>query len=344
MWFPIPGPKGEDVYPIRNDGSEGRWRYGKTRMMQFVRDQNIEFVKRPDGTYIAYEKIRSTDPRQKPYRTWLTDTGSTADSSKTVKFLFEERKVFDFPKPVSLIKHLIAIGGCDDEDMVLDFFAGSSSMAQAVLEFNASQEQSLRFICVQIPEPTDSNSEAHKAGYRTIADIGKERIRRVAARIKQEQEANKDLFSAGQAAPDLGFRVFKLQKSNFRLWDAGVAKTPEAVQQQLELHVEHLAPEAQQEAVLYELLLKSGFELATPVERLSLPLGGGREGVVYSVAEGELLICLEKQLTQELLQAMAERAPARVVCLDAGFQDNDQLKTNAVLLMKSKGVVTFRTV
>lgn len=224
-------------------------------------------------------------------------------------------------------------------DLILDFFAGSATTAHAVLDLNKADGGNRRFICVQIPEPTDSNSEAHKAGYRTIADIAKERIRRVVARIKQEQEANKDLFSGGQAAADLGFRVFKLQPSNFRLWDAGVAKTPEAIQQQLELHVEHLAPEAQQEAVLYELLLKSGFELATPVERLSL---AGKQ--VFSVAEGELLICLEKQLTQELLQAMAERAPARVICLDAGFQDNDQLKTNAVLLMKSKGVVTFRTV
>ena len=96
---------------------------------------------------------------------------------------------------------------------------------------------------------------------------------------------------------------------------------------------------AKQEAILFELLLKSGFELTTPIEAVTLA-----DKTVYSIADGALLICLEKQLTHDLIKAMAEREPMRVVCLDEGFQNNDQLKTNAVLIMKGKGVVDFRTV
>ncbi|MCY7329023.1 MAG: hypothetical protein LH618_10770, partial [Saprospiraceae bacterium] len=185
----------------------------------------------------------------------------------------------------------------------------------------------------------NADSTASKNGFHTIAEVSKERIRRVITKIKTEQKENKNLFSAGQAPQDLGFKVFKLQKSNFNLWDAGVEKTPEAIQRQLFSHVEHISPEAEQEAILYELLLKSGFELATPIERVLL------EGkTVFSIAGGVLLICLEKQLTHAVIKAMAARQPARVICLDEGFQDNDQLKTNAVRLMRSKGVVTFRTV
>ena len=103
MFFPIPGPSGEDVYPIRNDGAEGCWRWGKKKMTDIVAKQDVEFVKRPNGTYIVYEKIRSADPRSKPYRTWLSDIGTTADGSKLVKELFDGKKIFDFPKPIQNI-------------------------------------------------------------------------------------------------------------------------------------------------------------------------------------------------------------------------------------------------
>lgn len=338
MWFPILGPNGEDVYPIRNDGTEGRWRFGKARMLRFVQDGNVEYVKRPDGTYIVYEKIRSTDSREKPYRTWLTDAGTTADGSKEVKYLFDDRKVFDFPKPIELLKQLISIGGSTEENIVLDFFAGSCSLAQAILEYNLADDGDLKFICVQLPQETKLDSEEYKLGYKTISALGAERIRRVIQKVKKEHSENPDMFKGDISKLDLGFKVFKLSKSNFNIWDANVEKTSEAIGRQLELHISHISAEASQEAILFELLLKSGFELTTPIERLSL------EGkTVFSIAEGELLICLDKHLTNEVIKAMAEKKPSRAICLDEGFQDNDQLKTNAVQIMKSKDVV-FRTV
>jgi adenine-specific DNA-methyltransferase len=246
--------------------------------------------------------------------------------------------VFPNPKDPELIGRWTSYVS-EKDSIILDFFAGSATTAHAVLDLNKTDGGNRRFICVQIPEPCDEYSEAHKAGYKSITDIAKERIRRVITKIKKEQLENKTLFSEAQAPQDLGFKVFKLQKSNFNIWNAGVEKTPEAIQQQLFSHVDHISPEAEQEAILYELLLKSGFEVTTAIEQLTIE---GKK--VFSIAEGELLICLEKQLTHEVIKAIAERKPTRVICLDEGFQDNDQLKTNAVQMMKSKGVVNFRTV
>jgi adenine-specific DNA-methyltransferase len=246
---------------------------------------------------------------------------------------------FDYSKPNSLIKHLIDIVNPKNGDIVLDFFAGSGTTAQSSLELFSEKGLSIKFILVQLPEPVDEETKAYEKGFRTVSDISKERLRRVIQKIKQEQKENKNLFTEGSVSQDLGFKVFKLQKSNFNIWDAGVEKTPEAIQQQLFSHVDHISPEAEQEAILYELLLKSGFEVTTIIEQLTIE---GKK--VFSIAEGELLICLEKQLTHEAIKAIAELKPTRVICLDEGFQDNDQLKTNAVQMMKSKGVVNFRTV
>lgn len=338
MYFPIPGPKGEDVYPIRNDGSEGRWRWGKGKMLDIVNRGDVEFVKRSDNTYIAYEKIRSQDERRKPYRTWLVGVGTTADGSKTVKELFGGVKVFEFPKPIDLIKHFIDMGTADEGELILDFFSGSCTTAHALLDRNKEDGGNRRFIMVQLPEQTDEKSEAYKAGFKTIADIGKERIRRVIRKTKEEHEGRKDLFSGGKSALDLGFKVFKLQPSNFKLWNGEVPKDKDSIERQLALFVEHINPKSSQEDILYEILLKSGFPLTTKIEKSTLA-----KKTVFNLADGSMFICLEKELTPEVIKAMAEKKPVRVVCLDEGFKGNDQLKTNAVQIMKTRNI-TFRTV
>ena len=111
------------------------------------------------------------------------------------------------------------------------------------------------------------------------------------------------------------------------------------------MHVQHISPEAEQEAILFELLLKSGIPITTPIKTISLPAGKGKKiGIIFSIDDNELIICLEKQLTHELIKGIAELKPQRVICLDEGFQNNDQLKTNAALIMKSNGVIKFQTV
>jgi len=198
---------------------------------------------------------------------------------------------------------------------------------------------------VQLPEPCDEESKAFKAGFKTIADIGKERICRAIKKVEEEQAAKaKDAKEAlpgmaeEQAELDLGFKVFKLDKSNFNIWDGTVDENGD-VSGQIEMFIDHIDPDSSDEDILYEILLKSGFELTTKIEELDM---AGKK--VYSIADNALLICLDRKLTKEVITEMARLQPARVVCLDAGFADNDQLKTNAVQIMKSHDVEDFRTV
>ena len=330
-----------------------------------ITEGRILFPKNPEGRPREKKFLKDLQKDFTGFSTWLdpNTVGYTTNGTRELTDILEG-KHFDFPKPTDLLKLLIK-QSTFGEDIVLDFFAGSATTAHSVLELNKEDEGNRKFICVQLPEPTDNTSEAYRSGYKTIADISKERIRRVIQEIKspkdqiapkiskeqlgldlgtnsigwaiQSTESEEQLDSI--SSQDLGFRVFKLQKSNFHIWDASIEKTPEAVQTAIFNHVNHISPEAEQEAILFELLIKSGFELATSIEKIIV------EGkTIFSIADGELLICLEKQLTNELIKAMAERQPTRVICLDEGFQNNDQLKTNAVQIMKSKGVVNFRTV
>lgn len=201
MFFPIAGPNGENVYPIRNDGTEGCWRWGKQAMLSAVEKHNVEFVKRSNGTYIVYEKIRSNNPRQKPFRTFLKDTGTTAEGTKQIKKIFG-RKVFSYPKPIQLVKQLLEMG-LDDGDIFVDFFGGSSTSAHAILENNIAKGIDVKYILIQLPETCNLDTEAFKAGYKTIDQIGMERIKRAAKKIK---EAN-PLFSG-----DLGFKHYTLEE------------------------------------------------------------------------------------------------------------------------------------
>ena len=330
MYFPILGPNGEDVYPIRNDGSEGRWRLGKPAMLKIVADGNALFEKREDDTYIVFEKIRSEEPRLKSYRTILANAGSAAEGTAALKELFDGKSPFDFPKPTSLLKKLFDIAGVRDEDTVLDFFAGSGTTAHGVFEQNDSTGSELNFILVQLPEVLEGE-------YSTVAEITKERVRRVIKKLNDEDEVKLDLN--GSSEQDRGFRVFKLSESNFKPWNADVPRDASALEQQLELHIDHIRDDRSTDDLLYEILLKSGFPLTTPVEKVSLA-----DKFVFSVAGGALFICLERSLTLELIRAMADTQPERAVCLDEGFAGNDQLKANAAQIFKTKGVTSFKTV
>ena len=263
--------------------------------------------------------------------------------------------------------------------IILDFFSGSCTTAHAVLDLNKQDGGNRKFIMVQLPEPCDEKSEAFKAGYKTIADIGKERIRRVIKKLEENQprmDANKRESEQGHLFPNSeisvhshslavppGFKVFKLDRSNFKVWDSekivkggcvmddGKENQPSTIKNQtsqiihqLELHEQHIDPNAGQEDILYELLLKAGFPLTTKVEKVQM---AGKD--VFSVADGALLICLEREITKELIKAMADADPLQVICLDEGFKANDQLKANAVQTFKARSqgkesATVFRTV
>lgn len=236
----------------------------------------------------------------------------------------------DYPKPTYLLRKVIE-GAADENDLVLDFFAGSGTTAHALLDLNEQDGGNRKFILVQLPEPTE-----HK-DYPTIADITKERVRRVIKKLNEEDSGKLDL--EGAKAQDRGFKVFKLAESNLKPWNADVPHDAPLLEKQLDLHVDHIREGRTADDLLYELLLKSGYPLTAPIEVLQL---AGKQ--VHSVSGGLFFICLERELTLELIRAMADKKPERVVCLDEGFAGNDQLKANAVQIFKTKGVTSFKTV
>ena len=292
-----------------------------------------------DGNGIPQRVIYAHESKGQPTTNYWDDAATNKEGKKEILSIFGDN-IFDTPKPTKLIERLMSIISHSD-DIILDFFSGSCATAQAVIQLNKQDDKNRKFLMVQLPEKCGENSEVVKAGYRTIADIGKERIRRVANAISEKTEGELDLGQSG--ALDLGFKVFKLSRSNFKIWD-GDAENAQDLARQLELHVNHIDPASGPEDILYELLLKAGFELTTRIERRTM---AGKD--VYAVADGALLVCLDQAITPELIDALADADPLQVICLDQGFKGNDQLKTNAVQTFKARAAaceteIVFRTV
>jgi adenine-specific DNA-methyltransferase len=258
--------------------------------------------------------------------------------------------------------------GTETSGLILDFFAGSGTTAQAVLELNAQDGGNREFILVQLPEPTERQE------FPTIADITKERVRRVIKKLETELAAKNaentkksegelpltergcpqpqhagthksiggsDAAVASEAAaaedrpaPDLGFKVFKLGSSNFKVWDAASApKDGAGLAEQLKLIAHNVEEGRPDDALLYELVLKSNLPLTSKITA-----GKIAAQTFYDVADGTLGICLERPIQQETLRGLVARKPKSVICLDTAFAGNDQLKANTVLEMKSHGI------
>lgn len=310
------------------------WRHPEEEMNTLIASDQVWFGQ--DGDSKPRRKRFLKDVRQGvvPETIWMhQECGHNQEGTQTFKALFEGTGVeFTNPKPPRLIARMLSLAtDAADSDIVLDFFAGSGSTAHAVLNLNKQDGGKRRFILVQLPEPIEQRD------FPTIADITKERVRRVIMKFNTEDVGKLDMD--GDTKPDRGFRVFKLADSNFTTWDAQVAREPKALEKQLEFHVDHIRAGRTPEDLLYELLLKSGFSLTTSVKKRTIA-----SKTVYSVAGGALMICLERELTLELIRAIAEQKPERVVCLDEGFAGNDQLKANAVQTFKTKGIASFKTV
>jgi adenine-specific DNA-methyltransferase len=354
MWFPIKGPNGEEVYPIMNDGEEGRWRYGYKSMHEFVERGDIDFVKRPDGNYIAYEKIRSEDPRLKPFRTWINDVNATSEGSIEVRELFDGKKVFDFPKPISLLKRCLSIGTSKD-DLVLDFFSGSASIVPSILELNLRGNKNLKFICIQLPEITDEKSEAYKAGYFNICEIGKERIKRASSSIINKYKSlliekvsklkkinnnqlsldnNSNLEQLKTEIEDLtlaiknldaGFRVYRISDSNM---EDVYYKPQDYNQGNLDLFADNVKPDRTAEDLLAQVMLDWGLQLSSKIEQSTI---NGKQ--LFKVSENSLYACFDKGIDEDFAKAIAKDAPLRIVFRDGGFK-NDTAKTNVKQLLK----------
>lgn len=324
----------EKIKPQRGDGV---WRWTPDRLQQELKEDNVEFKETETSPLVDQSGKQS---KWNIYtKIWLNDRMEDGALPLDLFDKFENRHSaqelnalgieFDFAKPTELIAYLMMISNVENDDYVLDFFGGSGSTAHAVLKLNAKDGANRHFIVVQLPEPLEVASPMYEKGCRTISDIAIERIKKAASSFGVEESGSKF---------DRGFKVFKLSDSNFKEWGQEDASKDNLVNQ-LELHVDHVKHERTADDILYEILLKSGFKLTTKVEMQKL----GKQ-VVYSIADGMLLVCLEDKLTIDLIKHIAEQKPERVVCLDQGFANNDQLKANAVQIFKSKGIASFKTV
>ena len=326
LMFPIPAPDGTEVLPKK------QWWWSKERVKKALAENSLIFIKTDRGWTVSYKQyLIGEDGKKrgaKPFS--IIDDIYTQHGTADLRAVFNDEVVLQFPKPVRLIERFLHIAG-DKEAIVLDFFAGSGTTGQAVLELNNQDGGNRKVILVQLPEPTQ------RTDFPTIAEITKERVRRVIRKLNDEDVEKLDLDSKQKL--DRGFRVFKLAESNFKPWNADVPHDAPTLEKQLDLHVDHIRDGRTADDLLYEILLKSGFPLTTPVEALKL---AGK--TVHSVAGGALFICLEDALTLDLIRGMAEKKPERVVCLDEGFAGNDQLKANAVQIFKTKGITSFKTV
>lgn len=297
------------------------WAYEQSRMQNIIEEGKVLFPKDGTGTPMYKRHLSELRSNMKPVST-LLDVKLSLNATKELRSLFEAH-YFDYPKGVDLIKAL-AKQGLQEKSIILDFFSGSSTAAHSVMQLNAEDGGNRKFIMVQIPEPTPENSEARKAGYDTIAEIGKERIRRAAAKIREEHP---------DTEADLGFKVFKLDTSNIKKWQPEI----ETLADDLFDAVENIHTERTPADLLYEVLLKYGLPLTLPVEEIKLG-----EHSAFNVAMGSLVACFDENITLETVQAIielsSEETPVlRVVFRDNGFQD-DIVKTNAIQRLKQAGI------
>ena len=335
LWFPLLAPDGTEVYPYKPDGTEGCWRWSLDTYRKNKQQGIVEWVKTGNG-WQAYAKQYLDTEAAKPAETlWLyQEVGHNHSAAEELKKLFGG-KVFDSPKPKELIMKMIRLATYTNEsDIILDFFSGSATTAHAVMQLNAEDGGNRRFILVQLPEVCDEKSEAYKAGYKNICEIGKERIRRAGKKLTETKDGQ--LSMDGEKAPlDIGFKVFKLDTSNMKLWDTtpiadgGADELVERMNQM----VRRIKPERSDLDMVYEVMLKLGVPLTYPVQQLNI---NGKP--VYEVGEDcLLLICLAEFVEPEDVQAMADYAPAKMIMSRDCFT-SDTAMANAHYILRDRQI------
>lgn len=337
--FARPGLKNPIHYEIEApDGTkmDYGWIHSKERFEQELKNGEVRIEPKKDGSWSVQFKQYLNLKGKKPRSMTMDFGGSIEGKMDLKKLFFEDNKVFGYPKSAKYIKTLISTID-DKEGMVLDFFSGSASTADAVMQLNAEDSGNRKFIMVQLPEETDGSSEAYKAGYKNICEIGKERIRRAGKKIKVEIEEENKQVKMGEEpkkVPDIGFKVLKLDSSNIKKWQPD----DEKVEDTLLSSINNFMPDRTESDVVYEIMLKLGLNLTYPIE---VKEAAGKK--IYSIGMGSLMICLDDDITIEVAEIMIklhnELHPEiwKVVFKDNGFK-NDSAKINIFEIFKSAGL------
>lgn len=335
MFFGIETPDGKIVYPKGPTGYDSRWRVGKETYEKMLKNNEIYFKKNDDGSYSVYYKFYLEGRTKRPSNLW-TDIEGNKKAQIDLKSLINE-KVFDTPKPLELIYKLSKISMLGNNDIVLDFFSGSATTAHAIMNLNAKDNGNRKFIMVQLPELCDKKTEAYKAGYKNICEIGKERIRRAGEQIKIEWEKKHPsdtlLSSDEKLTTDIGFKVFKLDSTNLIAWD----NESEMSEDDLFTLSDVFKEGRTKEDILYEIILKYGvFDM--PVTEIVV---NGK--TMYRVGKRYMIVCLENEITSEDVEAISELSPKSVVFKEDGFK-NDNDKINAEYNLQKAGVEDIKCI
>ena len=337
-------------YPIYYNGIEiwpnKQWVWEKKKMMAAIENDEVVFNLQKDGSYNLRSKKYLIDEngnerRGKP-TTFYTDV-YTQNGTEEIRNLFGAL-LFDYSKPVELVKYFLSLEVNDQsskDSIILDFFSGSGTTAQAVMQLNKEDGGNRHFICVQLPELCDPEKEAYKAGYSTIAEVSKERIRRASNKLRAEVEAEKAKKASELSfddaeeitMPDFGFKVFKLSDSNFKQWREIHGSDQDQWKQQTIDFLNPVAENSSTENMVYELMLKNGKSLNSAIEHVNS---------CYNINNGELVLLLES-INQETIDFVMSLSPQKVIALDNLFAGNDQLKTNTALQFRDAGI-TFKTI
>ncbi len=317
--YPIEGPDGVDIWP--GEGFHDKvwvWRWSKQKVQWGIENGYIIFKKAPTGKYKVYTKsyeFRDKDgnpiDRSNPYSSleFIAKEYANFNATPELERIFDGKKIFDFPKSQVFLKELIKLGNFR-EGFFLDFFSGSATSAHSLLELNAEDGGKRKFILVQLPEVTDEKSEARKAGYANICEIGKERIRRAGKKVKEEAGLQ------GQSL-DTGFRVLKLDSSNME----DVFYTPDKFEPSLlDSLVDNIKADRSGEDLLFQVMLDLGIELSVGIRREAI---GGKE--CWIVDEGYLIACFDKDVNETTIEEMAKLLPTHLVIRDASAANDNVL-------------------
>ena len=305
--FIITSPKSGKTFDV----PQGKhWVYSESNLKKLVEDNQIWFGE--DGNSFPRKKRFLSDVQdgRTASTIWLSEeVGHNQTATREVKHLFDDNKYFDFPKPVSYIKQMLMVS-TKNEDIVLDFFSGSATTAHAVMQLNAEDGGNRKFIMVQLPEATDEKSEAYKAGYKNICEIGKERIRRAGKKIKEESPlTTQDL--------DTGFRVLKLDSSNMQ----DVYYTPEEFDYR-DLFEDNIKPDRTEEDLLFQTMIDLGIELSAKIEQTQI---AGK--TVWNVSDGYLMACFDEAVNETTITEIAKQQPYYFVMRDKSLA-NDNVADN----------------
>jgi adenine-specific DNA-methyltransferase len=338
LFYHIIAPDGSEVFPKLPNGEDGCWRWSKSKMEEEIRKGNIEFVKDGDQ-WIVYEKVYESiegEESTKKFTTWLDDVNNIAFGTDELNKLFDNKSPFSFPKNTVLLRRLISISNANNNSLILDFFAGSGTTGQAVWDLNKEDGGNRKFILVQLDEPVDESTEtgrnALSLGLKTVADICIERLRRVSEKYRKEDNNH-----------DFGFKVFRLDKSNFNLKDEFEAPAGEGVEELRQKYLDWLGVWIDQPLVhgwrsidvVFEVILKEGLNLNSKIKEVKI-----KNNNFYYVQDVEQVldfyISLDEKIDKETIEEIrtAKYKNKMFVLNDSALTDDDKINLTSSVRLK----------